>query len=85
MRVVFTPHGWEDYCHWQSADRRVLKRSNRLIDDTLSHPDSGMGKPEALRHILQGCWSRRIDEERRLVYRVDGDDLVVIQARYRYS
>ena len=84
MRLVFTPHGWEDSLHWQATDRQTSKRLNRLIQDALRQPDSGIGKPEPLRHVLQGCWSRRIDEEHRLVYQVDGDDLVVLQARYHY-
>lgn len=84
MRLVFTPHGWEDYLHWQATDRQTLKRLNRLVQDALRQPDAGIGKPEPLRHVLQGCWSRRIDEEHRLVYQVDGDDLVVLQARYHY-
>jgi len=85
MRLVFTPHGWEDYCHWQSADRSTLKRINRLLADVARDPTDGIGKPEALRHVLAGCWSRRIDEEHRLVYLVDGDDIVVLQARYHYE
>lgn len=85
MRLVFTPHGWEDYQYWQAADRQTLKRLNRLRDDTLGDPFSGIGKPEALRHVLAGCWSRRIDEEHRMVYLVDGDDLVILQARYHYE
>ena len=85
MRLVFTPHGWQDYQYWQSADRQTLTRLNRLLDDTLRDPFSGIGKPESLRHVLSGCWSRRIDEEHRLVYLVDGDDLVILQARYHYE
>lgn len=85
MRLVFTPHGWEDYRYWQTTDRQVLKRLNRLIEGALRHPDSGIGKPELLRHVLRGCWSRRIDEEHRLVYRVEGDDLIILQARYHYA
>ena len=84
MPLVFTPHGWEDYLHWQATDRQTLKRLNRLIQNALRQPDAGIGKPEPLRHILQGCWSRRIDEEHRLIYRVAGDDLVILQARYHY-
>lgn len=84
MRLVFTPNGWEDYKHWLEADRTVLKRINRLIDDTLRDPFSGIGKPEQLRHALAGAWSRRISEEHRLVYLVDKDDLVILQARYHY-
>ena len=84
MRLVFTPHGWEDYLHWQSADRQVLRRVNRLLGDALRDPFEGIGKPEQLRHALAGAWSRRITEEHRLVYLVDGDDLVVLQVRYHY-
>lgn len=85
MRLCFTPHGWDDYRYWQSTNQATLKRLNRLLDDVLRDPFSGIGKPEPLRHILAGCWSRRIDEEHRLVYLVDGDDIVVLQARYHYG
>jgi toxin YoeB len=84
MRLVFTPHGWEDYTHWLAADRAILKRINRLIDDAMRDPFTGIGKPEQLRHALAGAWSRRITDEHRLVYLVDGDDLVILQARYHY-
>lgn len=84
MRLVFTPLGWEDYTHWQTADRAVLKRINRLIDDVQRDPFGGIGKPEPLRHALAGAWSRRIDDEHRLIYLVDHDDIVVLQARYHY-
>lgn len=85
MRLVFTPHCWSDYLHWQPVDKKMVKRINRLIEDTLRDPFSGIGKPEPLRHVLQGCWSRRIDGEHRLVYTVEDDDLVVLQARYHYE
>lgn len=85
MRLVFTPHGWEDYVHWQTADRAILKRINRLIEDISRDPFVGIGKPEPLRHALAGSWSRRIDEEHRLVYLVDADDIVILQARYHYT
>ncbi|MGH3888880.1 MAG: Txe/YoeB family addiction module toxin [Pseudonocardiaceae bacterium] len=85
MRLVFTPHAWQDCTHWLSADRTTLKRINRLIDDVLHDPFEGIGKPEPLRHAFAGCWSRRISEEHRLVYLVDGDDIVILQARYHYS
>jgi toxin YoeB len=84
VRLVFTPHGWEDYRHWVDTDRRVLVRINRLIDAALRDPFAGIGKPEQLRHALAGAWSRRITDEHRLVYLVDGSDLVVLQARYHY-
>ena len=85
VRVVFTPHGWDDYTHWQTTDRSILKRINRLIDDARRDPFAGIGKPEQLRHALSGTWSRRITEEHRLVYLVDGDDLVILQARFHYE
>ena len=85
MRLVFTPHGWDDYCFWQNQDRATLKRLNRLLNEVLRDPFEGIGKPEPLRHVLAGCWSRRIDEEHRLVYLVDGEDIVVLQARYHYE
>jgi toxin YoeB len=85
VRLVFTPIGWEDYTYWQGADRAQVKRINRLIEDALRDPTSGIGKPEPLKHVLQGAWSRRIDQEHRLVYLVDRDDLVVLQARFHYG
>ncbi len=85
MRVVFTPHGWDDYTHWQTTDRSIIKRINRLIDDARRDPFTGIGKPEQLRHALSGAWSRRITEEHRLVYLVDGDDLVILQTRFHYE
>jgi len=84
VSLVFTTDGWDDYLYWQRTDRAVLKRVNRLIEDALRDPAAGIGKPEALRHVLQGAWSRRITEEHRLVYVVEGEDLVVLQARYHY-
>lgn len=85
MRLVFTPNGWDDYTLWLQADRNTLKRINRLIADALRDPMSGIGKPEPLKHVLSGTWSRRITDEHRLVYLVDGDDLVILQARFHYS
>lgn len=84
MRLVWDPSAWEDYKHWQSADRRVLKRINVLVDACLREPFEGIGKPEQLKYGAQGAWSRRITEEHRLVYLVNGDDLVILQARYHY-
>lgn len=85
MRLAFTSQGWEDYTHWQSADRTILKRINRLLDDALRDPTGGIGKPERLKYGIEAGWSRRITDEHRLVYRVIGDDLVVLQARYYYQ
>ena len=85
MRFVFTPHGWEDYIFWQGTNRATLKRISRLLDEIARDPFAGIGKPEQLRHALAGVWSRRIDEEHRLVYLVEGEDIVIVQARYHYG
>jgi toxin YoeB len=85
MRFVFTPHAWNDYLFWQSTDRATLKRVNRLLDDIARDPFGGIGKPEQLRHVLAGAWSRRIDEEHRIVYLVEDDDIIILQARYHYG
>ena len=86
MRLVFTPNGWADYSSWLKTDRRMLPRINRLIEDAMRHPFEGMGKPEPLRFDLAGCWSRRINQEDRLVYKVDerSEALIVLQYRYHY-
>ena len=78
------PHGWDDYKYWLAADRATLERINRLIDDALRDPTDGVGKPEPLRHLLAGAWSRRISEEHRLVHLVDDEDVVILQARFHY-
>ena len=85
MRLVFTANGWADYTHWQTADRAMFRRINRLIDESLRDPTAGIGKPERLRHLLAGAWSRRINDEHRLVYLVDGEDLVILTARFHYE
>lgn len=85
MRLVFTPNGWADYTSWLTVDRQTLRRINRLLDDVLRDPVAGIGKPQPLRHMLAGVWSRRITQEHRLVYLVDGDDLVILQARFHYE
>lgn len=83
-RVTWTQSAWEDYQHWQKQDKKTLKRINLLIQNTMRTPFDGIGKPEPLRESLSGFWSRRIDETNRLVYTVDGDDLIVIACRYHY-
>ena len=83
MRVTFTDDGWADYVSW-SENRKLLVRVNRLIEESLRDPATGIGKPEPLGQNLSGYWSRRITDENRLVYTVDGDDLIIIQARYHY-
>jgi toxin YoeB len=84
MKVVFSSQAWDDYLHWQRTDRKVLKRINDLIQEIARTPFQGMGKPEPLRHVLAGYWSRRIDSEHRLVYKVDGENGLIAQVRYHY-
>ena len=84
MRRIFADAAWEDYLHWQKHDRRMLERINRLIQETMRDPFAGTGKPEPLKHALSGFWSRRISEEHRMVYRVEGDALLIAQLRYHY-
>ena len=84
MNIVFSPQAWQDYQHWQAADRTILKRVNRLITETCREPYEGIGKPEPLKYGLAGAWSRRITDEHRLVYRVVGGNLEVLQVRYHY-
>ncbi len=83
-RLVFDPAGWEDYVSWQREDRKTLKRINTLIQDIMRDPFAGIGKPEPLRHVLAGAWSRRIDDRHRLVYYVTDDTIVVLQVRDHY-
>jgi toxin YoeB len=84
MRLVFTESAWQDYLWFQEKDRQLLKRVNQLIKDTLRTPFEGLGKPEPLKADLAGYWSRRINDEHRLVYGVTGTDLVIISCRYHY-
>jgi toxin YoeB len=84
MRIVFSSHAWEDYLFWQRTDRKILKRVNDLIQKITRTPFEGTGKPQPSRHALAGFWSRRINDEHRLVYRIDGDAVVIAQVRYHY-
>jgi toxin YoeB len=84
MKIVFSSQGWADYLHWQQTDRKLLKRINDLIKEITRTPFEGTGKPEPLRHALAGYWSRRINDEHRLVYKVEGDSVWIAQARYHY-
>jgi toxin YoeB len=84
VRVVFSEHAWEDYLYWQKTDRKVVQRVNTLIKDIQRAPFEGPGKPEALKHALSSYWSRRITDEHRIVYKVEGDTLLIAQLRYHY-
>lgn len=85
LRLAWTSKAWQDYLYWQSQDKKTLKRINRLIQDTMSNPFGGIGKPEPLKKNLSGFWSRRIDETNRLVYAVDDNYITIISCRYHYE
>ena len=85
MKLTWTQKGWDDYVFWQSADKKALKRINKLIKDILRDPFVGIGDPEPLKHSHSGYWSRRIDKENRLIYKVKNDSIEIIQCRYHYS
>ena len=85
MRDLFwDSNAWQDYLYWQTQDKKTLKRINKLIQNTLTTPFEGIGKPEPLKESLSGYWSRRIDETNRLVYRVTDNYIKIISCRYHY-
>lgn len=84
MRLVFADEAWEDYLYSQKQDRKMVERINQLIRETQREPFSGVGKPEPLKHALSGFWSRRINDEHRMVYRVESDELQIAQLRFHY-
>ncbi len=84
MRFVFSSQSWEEYLYWQKKDKRILKRMNDLIKDIVRTSYNGKGKPEPLKYALTGYWSRRINDEHRLVYKVKEDTIFIAQLRYHY-
>ena len=84
MNILWVEHAWEDYLYWQKHDKKLLKRINLLIKTIKRQPFEGIGDPEPLRYNLSGYWSRRINHEHRLVYKVSDDAVIVIQCRYHY-
>jgi toxin YoeB len=85
MKLIFAEQAWEDYQFWLQTDRKVVRRIHELIKDTTRSPFEGIGKPEPLRHALAGYWSRRITDEHRMVYKVEGNSLLLAQLRYHYE
>ena len=87
MKIKFTETGWTEYLFWQTADKKTLKKINRLIEDIERNGYSGIGKPEGLKHELSGWWSRRIDDENRLVYRIteNGTAAEITQCKGHYN
>ncbi len=84
MKLVFADQAWEDCLYWQKQDKRMLERINKLIQETQRAPFEGIGKPEPLKHALAGFWSRRITDEHRMVYCIEGNALQLAQLRFHY-
>jgi toxin YoeB len=84
MKVVFVDGAWEDCLYWQQTDKSMLKKINGLIKEISRTPFQGTGKPEPLKENLSGFWSRRINQEHRLVYKVDDGVVIVLQCKYHY-
>ena len=84
MILSWAENAWEDYLYWQQTDKKTLKRINTLIKDIKRNAFEGLGDPEPLKHNWTGYWSRRIDRQHRLVYKVTDETIIVVQCRYHY-
>ncbi|RKZ47187.1 MAG: Txe/YoeB family addiction module toxin [Candidatus Parabeggiatoa sp. nov. 2] len=84
MKIIFSEQAWDDYLYWQKTDKKMLNRINQLIKEIQRHPFEGIGKPEPLKHHLSEYWSRRINDEHRIVYKVEDDALNLAQLRHHY-
>ena len=84
MKLIFAEQAWEDYLYWQKTDKKLVNRINTLIKHIMRDPFDGIGKPEPLKHALSGYWSRRINDVHRIVYKFDGEALLIAQLRYHY-
>jgi len=84
MNLTFAPKAWDSYLYWQKTDKAIVKRINTLIKEIQRNPFEGIGKPEPLKHALSGFWSRRINDEHRIVYKVTENNILIAQLRYHY-
>ena len=84
MNLTFAPKAWDSYLYWQKTDKAIVKRIHTLIKDIQRNPFEGIGKPEPLKHALSGYWSRRINDEHRIVYKVTEDTILIAQLHYHY-
>jgi toxin YoeB len=84
VKLIFAEHAWSDYLYWQKTDKKILNRINTLIKAIQREPFEGLGKPEPLKHALSGYWSRRINDEHRIVYKVREGSQLIAQLRYHY-
>lgn len=85
MKYIFVDESWEDYLYWQKIDKKILKRINLLLKDISRQPYNGIGKPEPLKHNYRGFWSRRINDEHRLIYQVREDEIRIVKCRFHYD
>jgi toxin YoeB len=85
MKLIFSSKAWDNYLYWQKTDKAMVKRINALIKNIQRNPFDGIGKPEPLKHGLSGYWSRRINDEQRIVYKLTEDNLLIAQLRYHYK
>jgi toxin YoeB len=84
VKLVFSEQAWGDYLYWQKTDKKLVERIHVLIKEITRQPHTGIGKPEPLKHALAGYWSRRINDEHRIVYKVEGQHVLIAQLRYHY-
>jgi toxin YoeB len=85
MKYIFVDESWDDYLYWQKTDKKKLKRINELLKDIARNPFEGIGKPEPLKYKYSGFWSHRIDDEHRLIYQVEGDEILIAKCRFHYD
>lgn len=85
MKYIFVDESWEDYLYCQKTNKKILKRINDILKDIARNPQSGLGKPEPLKYKYKGFWSRRIDQEHRLIYRVNNDEILIVKCRFHYD
>ncbi len=85
MNKVFTDHGWKDYVYCQTEDKKTMKKINNLIEDIARNGNEGIGKPEPLTGNLSGCWSRRINDKDRFIYKIDEENVSILACRYHYN
>jgi toxin YoeB len=85
MEKLWTDEAWDDYLYWQTEDKKILKRINKLIQDIERNGNDGIGKPEPLKHDFSGWWSRHIDEKHRLIYRIENDKIIIANCRTHYG
>jgi len=84
MILSWAEHAWHDYLYWQTTDKKTLKRINMLIKEIKRQPFEGIGEPESLKHNWSGYWSRRINKEHRIIYKVTDKAIIIAQCRYHY-